>query len=204
MKEPEKVNSRCFLLISGRHIGVPYLYTNMASPYIALQKCVKCFGKKLRNCTVGHKDLDKWFIYLSFHFLGFFHWTVSSLFFVPYSLRHWQWKRSITVYLLACVAGAWKYWAKVRTGAREGDKRGVSPLSPSVSPSRAPLFSCAHYFQTPTTQAIYLQIYESLFKAFLLSQWKRYHVYYDEPFNTAKYLDARWRSQTRYNLRQQW
>ena len=129
---------------------------------------------------------------------------VSSLFFVPYSLRHWQWKRSITVYLLACVAGAWKYWAKVRTGAREGDKRGVSPLSPSVSPSRAPLFSCAHYFQTPTTQAVYLQIYESLFKAFLLPQWKRYHVYYDEPFNTAKYLDARWRSQTRYNLRQQW
>ena len=28
----------------------------------------------------------------------------------------------------ACVAGAWKKWAKERTGAREGDTRGVSPL----------------------------------------------------------------------------
>ena len=29
---------------------------------------------------------------------------------------------------LAWVAGAWKKWAKERTGAREGDTRGVSPL----------------------------------------------------------------------------
>ena len=35
---------------------------------------------------------------------------------------------------------------KERTGAREGDTRGVSP-------SRAPVFSCAHYFQAPATQA---------------------------------------------------
>ena len=34
---------------------------------------------------------------------------------------------------IACVAGAWKQWAKERTGAREGDTRGVSP-------SRAPVF----------------------------------------------------------------
>ena len=27
--------------------------------------------------------------------------------------------------LLACVAGAWKLWAKERTGPREGDTRGV-------------------------------------------------------------------------------
>ena len=47
---------------------------------------------------------------------------------------------------IACVAGAWKQWAKERTGAREGDTRGVSP-------SRAPVFSCAHYFQAPSTQA---------------------------------------------------
>ena len=49
---------------------------------------------------------------------------------------------------LGCVAGAWKKWAKERTGAREGDTRGVR-----VSPSRAPVFSCAHYFQAPATQA---------------------------------------------------
>lgn len=26
---------------------------------------------------------------------------------------------------LACVAGAWKWWTKGRTGVREGDPRGV-------------------------------------------------------------------------------
>ena len=48
---------------------------------------------------------------------------------------------------LACVAGAWKKWAKERTGAREGDTRGVSPLLARQ------FFSCAHYFQAPATQA---------------------------------------------------
>ena len=33
-------------------------------------------------------------------------------------------------------------------GARDGDT-----LSPRVSPSRAPVFSCAHYFQAPAAQA---------------------------------------------------
>ena len=42
---------------------------------------------------------------------------------------------------VACVAGARKWWAKERTGAGGG------------SPSRAPVFSCAHYFQAPATQA---------------------------------------------------
>ena len=42
---------------------------------------------------------------------------------------------------LACVAGE---RAKERTGAREGDTQ-------SGSPSRAPVFSCAHYFQAPAT-----------------------------------------------------
>ena len=32
------------LLISGGHIGAPKRYTNMASPYKALQRCVKRFG----------------------------------------------------------------------------------------------------------------------------------------------------------------
>ena len=34
-----------FLLIFGGHIGAPKLCTNMASPYKALQRCVKRFGK---------------------------------------------------------------------------------------------------------------------------------------------------------------
>ena len=50
--------------------------------------------------------------------------------------------------LLAWVAGAWKpEWAQEKTGAREGET-----LTPRVSPSRAPVFSFAHYFQAPATQ----------------------------------------------------
>ena len=44
----------------------------------------------------------------------------------------------------------------IRFGAGN-DFRGPSgrrSLSPRVSPSRAPFFSCAHYFQAPATQAI--------------------------------------------------
>ena len=54
------------------------------------------------------------------------------------------WKRWID---LACVAGAWKWWAQEKTGAREGD-------TPRVSPSRASVLSFAHYFQAPATQAM--------------------------------------------------
>ena len=32
-------------VFSGGHIGAPKRWTNMASPYKALQKCVKRFGK---------------------------------------------------------------------------------------------------------------------------------------------------------------
>ena len=61
----------------------------------------------------------------------------------------------VDVQELVCVAGAWKERRKERTGAREGDTQGErEPLSPRVSPSRAPLFSCAHYFQAPATQAV--------------------------------------------------
>ena len=42
--------------------------------------------------------------------------------------------------------GAWKQWAKERTGTREGDTRGVTP-------SRAPVFCRADCFQAPATQA---------------------------------------------------
>ena len=55
---------------------------------------------------------------------------------------------------LACVTGAWNQWAQERTGAREGDVRGVRELSPRVSPSCASVFSCAHFFEAPSTQAI--------------------------------------------------
>ena len=34
-----------FLLISGSHIGAPKRCTNMVSPYKALERCVKRFGK---------------------------------------------------------------------------------------------------------------------------------------------------------------
>ena len=40
-----KSELQMFLLISGGHIGTPKRYTNMASPYKALQRCVKRFGK---------------------------------------------------------------------------------------------------------------------------------------------------------------
>ena len=52
-----KSELQLFLLISGGHIGGQFPSTNMASLYKALQRCVKCFGKYLRNCAPGHKDL---------------------------------------------------------------------------------------------------------------------------------------------------
>ena len=50
-----KSELQMFLLISGGHIGGQFLSTSMASPYKALQRCVKCFGTNSE--TVGHKDL---------------------------------------------------------------------------------------------------------------------------------------------------
>ena len=49
-----------FLLISGGRISAPKWYTNMASPYKALQSkcCVKHFGKQLRNC--GPQRPETW------------------------------------------------------------------------------------------------------------------------------------------------
>ena len=40
-----KSELQMFLLISGGHIGGQFLSTNKASPYKALQRRVKCFGK---------------------------------------------------------------------------------------------------------------------------------------------------------------
>ena len=58
-----------FLLISGGDIGALNLYTNMASSYKALQRCVKCFGKLLRNC--GPQRPETWTncLYIS-HFVS--------------------------------------------------------------------------------------------------------------------------------------
>ena len=53
-----KSELRMFLLISGSHIGAPKRYINMASPYKALQSCVKHFGKQLRNC--GPQRSETW------------------------------------------------------------------------------------------------------------------------------------------------
>ena len=50
-----KSELQMFLLISGGRIGAPKQYTNMASPYKALQRCMKRFDNNSE--TVGHKDL---------------------------------------------------------------------------------------------------------------------------------------------------
>ena len=40
-----KSDLQMFLLISGGNIGTPKRYNNMVSPYKALQRCIKRFGK---------------------------------------------------------------------------------------------------------------------------------------------------------------
>ena len=40
-----KIESQMFLFISGCHIGVHPVYTNMASPYKVLQSCMKRLGE---------------------------------------------------------------------------------------------------------------------------------------------------------------
>ena len=44
-----------FLLISSDHIGAPKRYADMASPYKALQRCVKRFGTLNRMKISGYK-----------------------------------------------------------------------------------------------------------------------------------------------------
>ena len=52
------------LLISGGHICVPKLYTNMASPYKALQKVRETFRQIPQKLwAMKTWDLDKLFIY---------------------------------------------------------------------------------------------------------------------------------------------
>ena len=73
-----KSELQMFLLISGGHIGAQKRYTNVSS----VRETFRQITQKL--CTTETRDLDKLFIYwcfITFHFLGFFHWTVSNLFF---------------------------------------------------------------------------------------------------------------------------
>ena len=76
-----------FLLISGGHIG---------GQFISIKWRLKKLYKGARNVsannseTVGFKDLRLGqivyiLVFITFHFLGFFHWTVSN--FVPRLLR---------------------------------------------------------------------------------------------------------------------
>lgn len=61
--------------------------------------------------------------------------------------------KALATILVACVAGAWK------VGGREnGRAQGRHARSEGVSPSRAPGFSCAHFFQAPATQATILDL----------------------------------------------
>ena len=53
-----KIELPMFLLISSGHISAPKRYTDMASPYNALQRCVKRFGKQLGNC--GPQRPETW------------------------------------------------------------------------------------------------------------------------------------------------
>ena len=74
-----------FLLISGGHIGAPkpywpYWCTNMAPPYKSSTKERETFRQIAHKLSATKTwDLDKLFIL--FFLFGFFHWTVSNLFF---------------------------------------------------------------------------------------------------------------------------
>ena len=75
---------------------------------------------------------------------------------------------SFLEFSLACVAGAWKLWAKKKR-AREETR---------VSPSRAPVLSFALYFQAPAKQAKFSQsVFSSLvglaWLGRLKDQWER-------------------------------
>ena len=61
-------------------------------------------------------------------------------------LRHTTHKVSFVE--VTCVAGAWKYLGSRKTGLARG------LLGRRPSPLARPVFSCAHYFQAPATQAM--------------------------------------------------
>ena len=97
----EKVNSISFV-----DFRRPYWCTNSGTPIWRLHTRLYkgAWNVSANNSeTVGHKDkilghIVYILVFLTFHFLGFFHWTVSNLFFVTC-----QWKRS-----QYCLSFAWK------------------------------------------------------------------------------------------------
>ena len=120
-----------FLFISGGHICVPKLYTNMAS--IMVREMFRQITQKLWATKTW--DLDKLFIYQSFvtfHFLGFFHWTVSNLFFVPCLLRDSE-NDLLTVFISDVENSGgtplrmpYRYWSEIVSGF--GVPEGTTPL----------------------------------------------------------------------------
>ena len=95
----EKVNSRCFYVDFRR----PYWYTKTVHQYGVSIKSSTKVRETFRRITqklwaTKTWDLEKLFTYYSFitfHFLDFFHWTGSNLFFCAVFIA-WQWKRSLT------------------------------------------------------------------------------------------------------------
>ena len=119
-----------FLFISGGHICVPKLYTNLAS--IMVREMFRQITQKLGATKTW--DLDKLFIYQSlvtFHCLGFFHWTVSNLFFVPCLLRDSE-NDLLTVFISDVENSGgtplrmpYRYWSEIVSGF--GVPEGTSP-----------------------------------------------------------------------------
>ena len=107
---------------------------------------------------MGHKDLDKWLIYLSFHFLGFFHWTVILLFYYFYYFYYFFILYfifcAVFIVLLTVKAIYYCLLASLSSrrfevvGERENGRArgrhtgGVSSLPSGVSFSRARFFLC--------------------------------------------------------------
>ena len=93
----EKVNSRCFcwfpaaILVDRNCPPIWCLHTKLYKG---------AWNVSATNSeTVGHKDLRFGqivyiLVFYNIHFLGFFHWTVSNVFFCSVFIA-WQWKRRI-------------------------------------------------------------------------------------------------------------
>ena len=94
----EKVNSRCFCWFP----AAIFVYQNCTKIWRLHTKLYNgAWNVSANNSeTVGHIDLrlGQLFIYQSivtFHFLGFFHWTFSNSYFFFALFIAWQWKRAI-------------------------------------------------------------------------------------------------------------
>ena len=107
----EKVNSRCFcwfpaaILVDQNGTPIWRLHTKLYKG---------AWNVSANNSeTVGHKNLKLGqivyiLVFYNFHFLGFFHWTVSNLFFVA-----WQWKRSISSRIFENVIAKWTFCVSI-------------------------------------------------------------------------------------------